>query len=184
MKKLLLAGMIVLSNFILTACETTSSRPYSASTDNVLSFQSILSSLGQKVKINDFTQSDDLGSLTCRLNGPVDISLRKSKSTYIQEALKMELFMAQAYDLNADVAIDGKLESLSFSPLIPGKWDITFTVSSNKSEGYTVATSFPSKISFSAYSACKNVAHAFGPAIQKLNKEIVSHPQFPALLGQ
>lgn len=184
MKKILLIIMIFGANFILTGCETTSSRPYSASTDNVLRFQSILSESGSKVKLNDFSESKDIGSLTCRLSGPVDVSPGKPKSAYIQEALKTELFMAQAYDVNAEVTINGHLESLNFSSVSPAKWDITFTVSSNKSDGYTVTTSYPFKTSFSAYSACKNVADAFGPAIQQLNSDIVNHPGFSELVGQ
>lgn len=184
MKKILLVIIFIGANFVLTGCETTASRPYSALTDNVLKFQSILSNSGQKVKLSPFEESSDIGSLNCRLMGPVDVSPGKSKSTYIQEALKTELFMAQAYDINADVAINGKLDFLKFSSVSPAKWDITFTVSSNKSDGYTITTSYPFKTSFSAYSACKNVADAFGPAVQQLNREIVNHPKFPALVGK
>ncbi len=35
--------------------------------------------------------------------------------------------------------------------------------------------------SWSAYSACKNVADAFGPAVQELLHQVVTNPQFAKL---
>ena len=57
-------------------------------------------------------------------------------------------------------------------------------VRSNKSSGYTVSIEHEFKTSFSAYSACQNVADAFTPAVQALIKEITANPGFPALVGR
>ena len=173
-------GMVI----VLSGCETTASRPYAASTDNVLKLQGLMSQSNTKVQLEDFSESSDIGSLNCRLNGPIDVSPGKTKAAYIQEAFKTELFMAQAYAVDADTKIYGSLDSLEFSSVSPAKWEIGFTLSSDKSEGYSVNTTYPFKTSFSAYSACKNVADAFGPAVQNLIKELINHPDFASLLGQ
>lgn len=182
MKKIISIITIISSLIILSGCETTSSRPYTASTNNVLTFQSILSD--SKVNLGIFTEAEDVGSLSCRLNGPVDVSPGKTKVEYIKEAMQTELFMAQAYAIDGDVTLTGHLDSLTFSSVSPASWTIGFTISSNKSEGYSVSTKYKFKTSYSAYSACQNVADAFGPAVQSLIGEIVNHPNFKSLVGQ
>lgn len=89
--------------------------------------------------------------------------------------------MAQVYQPNAGSVIDGRLEALSFSSVSPASWDITMSVKSTTSPGYTVSVKYPFETSWTAYSACKNVADAFGPAVQELLKEVVTHPQFASL---
>lgn len=184
MKKLILISALSLNLLFLTGCETTSSQPYTASTENVLKFQSHLKDSESGVTLGEFTENSDIGSLTCRLNGPVDVSPGKTKAEYIRGAMQTELFMAQVYDANSDVKITGNLDSLTFSSVSPASWEIGFTVDSNKSEGYSVTTNYPFKTSFSAYTACKNVSDAFGPAIQALINDIVSHKEFSSLIGE
>ncbi len=170
---------------MLTGCETiSSSRSYSPSTDNVVKFQSILSRSDTKVKLGSFTESENISSLTCRLAGPIDVSPGQTKADYIKKAMQTELFMAQAYTLDADVEIVGNLNSLKFTSTPPASWEIDFTLSSNKSEGFSVHTKYPFKTSFSAYYACANVVNSFDPAVQQLLHDIVNHPQFAALVGQ
>ena len=110
--------------------------------------------------------------------------LQGKRAEYIKEAMQTELFMAQVYDINASTKISGNLNSLKFSSASPARWEIDFSISSNKSEGYSVKTKFPFKTSYSAYSACKNVADAFGPAVQQLIEDIISHPNFNELVGK
>ena len=98
--------------------------------------------------------------------------------------MQTELFLAQVYDVDGSILINGQLESMKFSSLSPASWDLKFKVSSNKSEGYTVNTNYPFRTSYSAYSACKNVADAFGPAVQKLISDVVDHRGFKSLIGQ
>ena len=183
MKNIILFTTFVCSILILNGCETTTSRPYSESTDNVLKFQSILREPNIKVHLAAFTENPEIGSLTCRLMGPVDVSPGKSKADYIKEALQKELFLAQAYAVDAEIEIKGRLDSVNFSSVSPAYWDISFTVSSNMSEGYSITIRYPFKTSYSAYSACKNVANAFGPTVQQLIEHIVNHPGFGSLVG-
>jgi hypothetical protein len=184
MKKSIKLTLVSFTALILTGCETTSSIPYSASTENVLKFQSVLQPSDSKVSLGNFSENPDIDSLTCRLNGPVDVAPGKTKATYIKEAMQTELFMAQVYAVDAETVITGNLDSLKFSSVSPASWEITFSVSSNKSDGYSVTTKYPFKTSYSAYSACKNVADAFGPAVQQLIRDISNHQDFGALIGQ
>ncbi len=184
MKNIITFFILAISGIVLTGCETTSSIPYTASTENVLQFQSALSSSNLKVKLGSFTESEAVVDLTCRLMGPIDVSRGKTKAEYIKEAMQTELFMAQVYSVDGDIVIEGKLDSLDFSSVSPASWKFEFTVSSNKYSGYSVSTNYTFDTSFSAYSACKNVADAFGPAVQDLINSIVTHPKFATLVGK
>jgi len=168
--------------FLVAGCETTNSIPYKASTANVISIQQSLQAQGKKVSVGSVTLAPGVEeSPLCRLNGPVKVAPGKSLSQYIKDAFQEELFMAQVYQANAPTVIDGRLEALSFSSVSPASWNITMSVKSNTSPGYTVSVKYPFETSWTAYSACKNVADAFGPAVQELLKQVVTHPQFSAL---
>ncbi len=57
-------------------------------------------------------------------------------------------------------------------------------VRSNRSkEGYPVEVSYTFDTSWTAYSACKNVADAFGPAVSQLIHEVVTNPKFVDLVN-
>ncbi len=175
--------IVIVSILTATGCETTSTVPYTASTENVLVFQNKLSETGIKVKLADFTESAGVEKGTCRLAGPVDVSPGKTQAQYIKEAMQTELFMAQVYDVNGNVEIKGNLDAVKFKSTSPASWAIRLSVSSDRSSGYTVDVQYPFKTSFSAYSACKNVADAWAPAVQKLIREVVDHPEFGKLAG-
>lgn len=173
---------VVALALVLSGCETTNSIPYKASTANIIAIQQGLQAKGKKVSIGSVSLAPGIEeSPLCRLNGPVKVAPGKSLSTYIKDALQEELFMAQVYQPNAGSVIDGRLEALSFSSVSPASWDITMSVKSTTSPGYTVSVKYPFETSWTAYSACKNVADAFGPAVQELLKEVVTHPQFASL---
>ncbi len=167
----------------LSGCETTNSIPYKASVTNVISIQQTLQEKGKKVSIGTISLAPGVEeSPLCRLMGPVVVAPGKTLPTYIKEAFQEELFMAQVYSPNAPTVIDGRLEKLSFSSISPANWEITLSVKSNVSDGYTVSAKYPFDTSYTAMSACKNVADAFGPAVQDLIKQVVTHPQFGALV--
>lgn len=117
----------------------------------------------------------------CRLMGPVKVAPGKTPAQYIKDAFQEELFAAGVYAPNAPTVIDGTITVLSFSSVSPANWNIAMAVKSNSSPGYTVSTKYEFGTSFIAYSACKNVADAFGPAVQELLKQVVSDPQFKSL---
>lgn len=164
---------------ILSGCETTNSIPYKASTSNVISMQQKLQSQGKKVSVGNITSATGvIDNPMCRLMGPVKVAPGKTLPQYIKDAFQEELFMAQVYQPDSTNIIEGRIEALSFSSVSPASWDITMSVKSNHSSGYTVAVKYPFDTSFSAYSACKNVADSFGPSVQELLKQVVNDPQF------
>ena len=163
----------------LGGCETTNSIPYKASTETVISIQQTMQAQGKKVSLGKVAFAPGVEeSPTCRLLGPVKVAPGKTPSQYIKDAFQEELFMAQVYQPKAPNVIDGRIEALSFSSMSPAIWNITMTVKSNVSDGYTVTTKYPFDTSWTAYSACKNVADAFGPAVQELLKAVVTDSRF------
>ena len=182
MKNIITSLTLLILMAVISGCETTSSIPYTASTPNVLQFQNALASSNTKVKLGAFVNSEDVGELTCRLMGPVDVSRGKTKAEYIKEAMQTELFLAQVYAVDSDIILNGRLDSVNFSSVSPANWEFGFTISSNKYAGYSVQTKYSFNTSYSAYSACKNVADAFGPAVQDLINNIVTHPDFAKLI--
>ena len=177
---LLLLSAIAL--FILSGCATTNSIPYKASTENIIAIQQSLQAQGKKVSIGHIVMADGVEEhLVCRMLGEVKVAPGKTLTTYVKDAFEEELFNAQVYDPNASTIINGKITALSFSSFAPANWIIEMEVSSNVSSGYTVNIKYPYNSSWMASTACQNVADAFGPAVQELLKQVVTHPKFAEL---
>ena len=177
--QLLLAASI---SVVATGCSTTHSIPYKASTGNVIAIQETLESQGKKVTVGTVTMAPGIEeSPTCRLMGPIKVAPGKSPAQYIKDAFIEELFMAKAYAPTSESVINAKIDNIKFSSISPARWDITMSVNSSNSSGYTVSINYGFDTSWDAYSACKNVADAFGPAVQALLGKVVTHPQFTTL---
>jgi hypothetical protein len=168
---------------VLAGCSTTNSIPYKASTANVIALQTALKQSNAKVSLGSFSMAKGVEEeLLCRLMGPVKVAPGKTLSAYVKEAFQEELFMAQAYDPAAPISIEGTIERLSFSSVTPANWDIAMRVSSNRSPGFSVSVKYNYNTSWDAWSACRNVADAFAPAVQELLRQVVNHPQFAQLV--
>lgn len=166
----------------VSGCETTNSIPYKASTSNIITIQQTLQAEGKKVSIGSISMAPGLDdSPLCRLIGPVRVAPGKTPVQYIKDAFQEELFAAGVYAPNAPTVIDGTVTALSFSSVSPADWNIAMAVKSNSSPGYAVSINYQFGTSWTAPSACKNVADAFGPAVQELLKQVVSDPQFKSL---
>ena len=152
---------------LITGCATTNSVPYKASTANIISIQQKMKDTKTKVNLGSFTTASGIDEApTCRLMGPIKVAPGKMIAEYVKEAFQEELFTAQVYDPNSTKTINAKIEQLEFSSVSPAAWDIKMSVSTKDFSGYTVAIRYPFETSYVAYSACKNVADAFGPATQ------------------
>lgn len=174
---------IVLLALFIAACSTTNSVPYKASTANVIAIQQKLKDGKTKVNLGSFSIAAGIDeSPNCRLMGPIKVSPGKPIAEFIKESFQEELFMAQVYDHNGKNTIDAKIEKLDFTSTSPAAWDITMSVKSNTSKGYTVSVHYPFETSFVAITACKNVADAFGPATQELLKQVINNPGFVSLV--
>ena len=94
MKKIILTGLAI-SAMTFAGCETTSSRPYTPSTSNIVSIKDTLGSSGSKVGLSDFSFADGVDpELTCRAMGALDVGSGKSAVDFIEEAFKTEMFQA------------------------------------------------------------------------------------------
>jgi hypothetical protein len=183
MKNLIKTGILLAAVALVAGCSTTNSIPYKASTSNVITLQNTVKASNTKVSLGNFSMASGVTEeLMCRLMGPVKVAPGKTMSTFIKEAFQEELFLAQAYDTNAPVKIEGQIEKIAFSSVSPANWEISMRVSSNKSPGYTVVVKYNYDTSFDAWSACKNVADAFAPAVQELLRQVVTNPQFTQLV--
>jgi hypothetical protein len=169
---------------VVTGCETTSSRPYNPSTQNILAAQSALGQSAAKVQISQFAAASDVNTApSCRALGALELAPGQSPITYLQEAFRQELFMAGLY-AQTGTAITGEVRTLMFNSFGTGSWDIGLFVSSSAlPAGYEVATHYEFKTSFSAINACQNVIDAFNPATSDVLGKVIGHPQFRMLAG-
>lgn len=179
-KMLLCVGITV----FIAGCSTTNSIPYKASTGNVIAMQQSLESKGKTVNIGEIQMASGVEeSLTCRLMGPIKVAPGKTMSQYIKDAFVEELFLAKSYSAESPAVISAQINNIKFSSVTPANWEIEMDVSSPKSNGYKVSVDYKFDSSWDAYSACKNVADAFGPAVQQLINKVVTHPDFGKLAG-
>lgn len=168
--------------FALSACETTNSIPYKASPSNTISFQNKLAAKNKKVSVCQVTVAAGIDEKpSCRLLGPIVVAPGKTIRQYIKEALQEELLLASSYDPASATVIDAEIDELSVSSVSPASWTVGLRVRSNKSQGYRVVGNYKFDTSFTAISACKNTADAFGPAVQELIKKIVEDKGFDDL---
>jgi hypothetical protein len=170
---------------LLAGCDTTSAiAPYSASTTNVLAFQTALKPQGGNVKVGDFTAAE-YTKPSCRLAGSLDVTAGKSYEQYIKDAMQTELFTAQVYDVNSPVTISGRLDTVKVNTFGTGSWTLGLQVTSNRDPvGYHVTVVHSFATSYSAMSACRNATSAFTPAVQDLIGQVVTNPGFGKLAGK
>ena len=169
----------------LCACETTSSRPYTPSTSNIMAFQSALKDDGTKVQLSAFSAGADVNeSMTCRALGALEVAPGKTPVQFVESAMRDELFAAGVYDQSNGNVIRGEVTQLKFNSFGTGSWDIALKLSSESlPEGYSVSTKYKFKTSYSALKACQNVIDAFTPAVQELISAAVADPEFKTLAG-
>lgn len=181
MKKLIAA--LAISSIALVACETTSSQPYTPSTNNIVSMKDSLGADGTTIGLNTFTADPEVDiELTCRAMGAIDVASGKTPVEFIEEAFKTELFQAGVYSSSAENKISGTLTQFEANSWGTGKWEVTLKVTSdNHPSGYEVSTAYDFKSSFSAIKACQNVVDAFTPTVQKLINDTIKHPEFEKL---
>ncbi|MEM5515920.1 hypothetical protein WNY37_03090 [Henriciella sp. AS95] len=183
MKTIMMSSVVAASVLLLGACETTSSRPYKASTSNIMAAQDAMPT-NAKVTVGEFTAAEGIDtSPTCRAMGALEVAPGQTPVEYIHDAFQEELFAAGLIASGAP-AISGEITELSFNSFGTGSWTVALNVSSpSLPEGYTVTTEYDFKTSFSAISACQNVIDAFQPTVSDLLGKVVNDPQFPALAG-
>ena len=182
MRKLVLTG-IALAALITAGCETTSSRPYTPSTNNIVMMKDTIGTSGNKIGLNSFSAASGVDTeLTCRAMGAIDVASGKTPVEFIEEAFRTEMFQADIYSTDAENKISGTLTKFEADSWGTGRWDVALKLSSdNYPAGYEVSTSYDFKSSFTAMSACQNVVDAFIPTVQQLINDAITHPDFEKL---
>ena len=155
--------------------------PYGASVKNI----EILKTQGIKpVSVAPFTAREPgQKSIMCRAAGPVSAPDDMTFEKVVEKALIDELKLAGAYNEKASISIRGHIEEMNFNSNIgAGQWSIKVQVSSNSNpEGFSAKSEHQFSTNWIADKACQQVAQAFGPALQDLIFQIISHPQFKTL---
>ena len=182
MKRVILVGL-AMSALTFAGCETTSSRPYSPSTSNIVSIKDTLGPSGTKVGLTGFSVAEGVDDeLTCRAMGALDVGSGKTPVEFIEEAFKTEMFQAGVFSSDSTNKITGTLTQFEADSWGEGSWDLGLKLTSDRNPtGYEVTTNTTFKSSFSAIKACQNVVDAFTPAVQKLIGDAVAHPDFEKL---
>jgi hypothetical protein len=162
---------------ILSGCDSFTAAPYGISADNNVALKSFSA---QSVGIGTFTAAKDF-DMSCRLAGPIQLPTGLNFVTYIQKALSDEFKVAGLYSVSAPVTLTGSVDHLAFSSM-SGDWDITLTVHSSNGHTVTVAEHYEFHSSYTAESACHNVADAFQPAVQALIGKLFAAPEFRSLI--
>ncbi|RFB03953.1 hypothetical protein [Parvularcula marina] len=181
--KFRIAAVLGLTTMALAACETTSSRPYKASTANIMAAQTAVPE-GTKVSMGDFSAAADIDvSPTCRAMGALEVAPGQTPVEYIRDAMQEELFNAGLVKPDG-AAINGEITKLEFSSIGTGTWDVALKVTSAAyPQGYEVSETYSFKTSFSAINACQNTIDAFQPTVSNLLNKVVTHPEFSKLAG-
>jgi|LSQX01.2.fsa_nt_gb hypothetical protein len=183
MKVKTLIGLIALST--LVGCASYNAQPYTVLTDNQTAIKNAASATNStQIALDTVTLDENVNpSLTCRAAGPVNPAPGKTVAQYIEEALKSELHTGGIYSPEATHRIKAKVTALGFSSVGSANWALGLHLaSSSLPEGYDVNIRYPFSASFFADYACRDVAEAFAPAVQKLVNETVTAPQFMQLI--
>jgi hypothetical protein len=117
---------------------------------------------------------------SCRAAGPIQLPGDITFEAYIQKAFTDELKLAGRYDAQSPVTLTGKISELSFSST-GGSWNIALKLDSSNGKTLSASEHYEFHTSYSAASACHNVADAFQPAVQALIGKVVAAPDFRLL---
>jgi hypothetical protein len=165
---------VVVAALTLAACDTFTAAPYGISPDNNLALKTALGD--QNVAVGPFTMQAQVDN-SCRAAGPIRLPSDVTFEAYIQKAFTDELKLAGRYDPQSPVTLTGKVTELSFSST-SGSWDIALTLDSSNGKTSSASEHYEFHTSYSAVSACRNVADAFQPAVQALIAKVVAAPNF------
>ena len=173
-------SILLLVLFVLSGCSAAVNQ-YGVSVENVESLKNMKGV--SKININTFTSETTHNSITCRGSINIVTPSEQSFEEYIRLALISELKMADLYDQNSNLVINGHFEKLDASSVVGnGKWMFTINLSADGKESFTVISEHPFAASWLGDRACQQVPQAFAPAVQRLINDIFNHPKFIAMI--
>ena len=171
-------GFFLLALLCLAGCDSFTAAPYGISADNNIALKS--AGAGAHVAVGNFVMAAkyDPG---CRMAGPIQLPGGLTAEAYIQKAFSDELKIAGLYDESAKNRLTGTITQFEFGST-SGGWDMALTLTSTNGKNASAKEHYEFHSSFTAASACHNVADAFQPAVQGLIGQIIQSPDFKALL--
>ena len=139
---------------------------------------------GQAVNVGQFTAAKpDRTEITSRAVGPTKTPDGESFEEYIRKAFIADLDIAEVYSAAAPLTLTGRLDPIDFSSrLTDAAWDIALTISSSNGKSLSVDNHYSFAGNFVGEVACNQTAQALMPAVQDLIGEMITHPDFAALL--
>ena len=166
----------------LSACETYTTPRYSINADTNVALKGLGTS---GLSVGAFTAPDRFDN-ACRAAGPLAPPDGLSHTDYIKKALEDELKVAGVYSAaNPRVTLFGIVNKLEFSSsraLTGGSWDIALTLKSSNGQSLPVSEHYEFESGFSAWTACKQTAEAYFPAVQNLISKAIRAPEFRRLI--
>lgn len=175
----MLIWKISLSFFVIAAiglggCSTYATAPYSSDADTVVHLRD---SEIEPVNVGSFGGPGDKTSIGCRAVGPIETPEGEGFAQFIREAIADELKLANKYDPESQIVIDGELQEIDFSSL-SGQWDISLLLLSSNGAQMEVSETYDYSTSYLGETACNQTAQALMPAVQNLVSNAVKSPDF------
>ncbi len=156
---------------------------YATATENTIALKA-LSKQNVQANIGQFTDSGKNESkLMCRLASPVGTPEGKTFASYIRDAILAEMVVADLYDIESSTVLTANLNDIYGSTVLGNAyWEFDLSLTSSNGKDLNIKSRYDYESSYLATSACSEMQRSFVPAVQKLNTEIFSHPDFPSLL--
>ena len=171
---------LLISTILMSGCTSFMAERYASDVNNLIRFKELSRKNDGKFHVKYFTTilSNDSYE-TCRGNYVVLPDVKRY-STFITDALKLELAVSDMYSEIEGAEITGKLTNLELhaASLFEGNWIIELEISINGSTPFNVKVDRPFSSSFSGAVACSMASRSFVPTVQLLINNVVSHPMF------
>jgi hypothetical protein len=175
-------GILIITIFMLSGCETFSVRQYSLSQQNTVAIKhTLMAGDISSLAVGEFTASNPgQFELRCGFNHLIKMPHNTPYEKYIRDALIDELKKADAYSLDqieAGRVITGHLDTFKLDSET-GSWVIKVTISFKSGEVFTVTENYEhDEIS------CEQFASTLVPAVQELIQKIITDPVFLSKMG-
>lgn len=181
MKKIVILLTTLLGVFLFTGCAN-KVHDYSISTNNIIDLKSFAKD-GHTINLGEFTDENNESTLMCRLSTPVGTAKGVTFISYIKDAFKKELLVADLLDNDAKTTIGMKLNDIYGSTVFGNAyWEFDVTLNSSNGEKMSLVSRYDYESSYLATSACSEMQRSFVPAVQKLIGDIIKKDEFKNLL--
>ena len=181
MRKIFYGVLAIIAMVVLSGCAN-KVHDYSVSTENLMELKKISKS-GKTVKLGAFTDSGKgERSVMCRLATPIGTPTGETFASYIQNAMKKEMIVADVYSNSAKNTLTANLNDIyGSSTLGNAYWELDMTVKSSNGKNLRVKSRYEYESSFTAYSACSEMQRSYPLAVQKVIKDVIKNPKFISL---